>query len=274
MTDGPTPSQSDIESALETVDVSKRETLRKLVVGVFVIPVVASFAMSGLTTTALAGRNPNSNMLTPSRDALTADATVSACLIVRDEETFLVGCLSSLAGHVDEIVVVDTGSVDASLDIARRHGVVLLEREWRNDFAWARNEALAAARGEWVLYIDADERLIVPPGEQLTGGLRPPDVCAALVRFRPQPRTTPYREYRLFRNDPRVRFTGSMHEFIVPAIERLTKAGGQSSIAPAEIVRLRLRRRSCAQAPAQPAVAPCPPSPWSRAAAIIGGTCR
>ena len=62
MTDGPVPSQPGVEGALETIDASKRETMRKLVTGVFIAPVVASFAMSGLTTTALAfPSNPNSN---------------------------------------------------------------------------------------------------------------------------------------------------------------------------------------------------------------------
>lgn len=165
-----------------------------------------------------------------------ADVTVSACLIVRDEEAFLDACLTSVAGHVHDIVVVDTGSRDASREIARRHGAVLLDRVWRDDFAWARNEGLDAARGDWILYIDADERLTVPAGSRLGDGLEPPDVCAAMVQFQPQPHTTPYREYRLFRNDPRIRFTGSMHESIVPAVMRLTESGGRIVDSPASIV--------------------------------------
>ena len=89
---------------------------------------------------------------------------------------------------------------------------------------------------DWILYIDADERLSVPAGERLASGLDAADVCAALVHFRPQPHTTPYREYRLFRNDPSVRFTGTMHESIVPAIDRMIEGGGRIVDSPVEIV--------------------------------------
>lgn len=62
MTNGPSNDKPSVDSALESIDESKRDTLRRLVTGVFVAPVVASFAMSGLTTTASAqGVNPNSN---------------------------------------------------------------------------------------------------------------------------------------------------------------------------------------------------------------------
>ena len=84
---------------------------------------------------------------------------VTAALIVRDEERFLAGCLASLAGRVDEIVVADTGSVDRTREIALEHGARLIEHRWADDFAAARNVALDAASGDWILYVDADERL-------------------------------------------------------------------------------------------------------------------
>lgn len=151
-------------------------------------------------------------------------------MIVRDEERFLEGCLASISGIVDEIVVVDTGSVDRTIDIAKSFDVVLLTRQWRNDFAWARNEALAAATGDWILYIDADERLTVPPGHDLKEGLDREDVISSRVIFYPRLNVTPYREYRLFRNDPEIRFRGSMHETMVPDILRLEREQGKLSI--------------------------------------------
>src|SRR5262249_59148278 len=84
---------------------------------------------------------------------------LSAAMIVRDEEAVLAGCLRSIRDVVDEIVIVDTGSTDRSIPIAQQFGARLFDHRWRDDFAEARNEALARARGRFILYIDADERL-------------------------------------------------------------------------------------------------------------------
>jgi tetratricopeptide (TPR) repeat protein len=155
---------------------------------------------------------------------------VSACLIVRDEEQFIGGCLDSLAGHVDEVVLVDTGSRDRTIEIAKDHGVLLLERKWREDFAWARNEGLAAASGDWILYIDADERLSIPDDADLRDNLGTENAFAALVLFRPTVNSTLCREYRLFRNDPRLRFRGSMHETILPDLGILQESIGALTV--------------------------------------------
>lgn len=82
---------------------------------------------------------------------------ISACMIVKDEAENLATCLAALDGIADEIVVYDTGSTDATVEIARRAGATVLEGEWADDFATARNAALAACTGTWVLWIDADE---------------------------------------------------------------------------------------------------------------------
>ena len=76
-------------------------------------------------------------------------AGVSLCMIVRDEENFLPQCLASVRDSVDEIIVVDTGSTDRTIEIARSFGATVIEREWRNDFAWARNESIALATKRW-----------------------------------------------------------------------------------------------------------------------------
>ncbi len=151
--------------------------------------------------------------------------SVSATLIVRNEERFLPDCLSALAGAVDEIVVVDTGSRDKTRDIAVAAGANTLDFPWIDDFAAARNFALEAASGDWILYIDADERLSGPAGARLGDALADPAAVAATLRFRPRLGATPYLEPRLFRNDPRIRFVGAIHETMLPAIDRLVAAG-------------------------------------------------
>ncbi len=84
---------------------------------------------------------------------------VSACLIVRDEEENLPGCLASLQGLADEIVVYDTGSTDGTVPLARKLGATVIEGYWDDDFSRARNEALAQCGGEWIVWLDADETL-------------------------------------------------------------------------------------------------------------------
>ena len=83
---------------------------------------------------------------------------LSAALIVRDEENHLGACLQSIAKLVDEIVIADTGSRDRTREIAFAHGARVLDYQWHDDFAAARNYAIDQASGDWILYIDADER--------------------------------------------------------------------------------------------------------------------
>lgn len=147
-------------------------------------------------------------------------------MIVKNEQPFLDGCLKSLQGLVDEIVIVDTGSTDASVDIARAHGARILQCAWNDDFAAARNFGLDAAGSEWILYIDADERLVETTRDDLRAGLDAPDVYAARLLFRVTSNSTYYREFRLFRNDPRLRFKGAMHETILPDLSMLQREAG------------------------------------------------
>jgi len=110
---------------------------------------------------------------------------------------------------------------------------------WRNDFAAARNDGLDAATGDWILYIDADERLIDTSPEALRAGLDDAMAYAARLRFRPTVHGTLVREYRLFRNDPRLRFKGAMHETIRPDLDALEEAIGAKTIdSPAAMVHL------------------------------------
>ena len=87
------------------------------------------------------------------------ELTLSLCMIVRDEEEMLPGCLAPLRDVVDEIVVVDTGSTDATVEIAESFGARVVHFPWNGSFADARNVSIDAATGDWIMYLDADEHM-------------------------------------------------------------------------------------------------------------------
>jgi tetratricopeptide (TPR) repeat protein len=151
---------------------------------------------------------------------------LSAALIVRDEERFLEGCLRSLQGRVDEVVVVDTGSTDRSVEIARSFGARVIPFAWTGDFAAARNASVDASRGDWILYIDADERVVEFDRDALAPLLAGRDSYCCTVLFRPAVGYSRYREFRLFRNRPDLRFEGAIHETLVPGLRRIRARTG------------------------------------------------
>jgi tetratricopeptide (TPR) repeat protein len=155
-----------------------------------------------------------------------AQPLLSATLIVRDEERVLEACLSSLDWLVDEIIVVDTGSTDRSAELAARHGAKVFNFAWSDDFSAARNFAIEQASCPWLLYIDADERLRDGDRGALHAALNAPGAVAATVLFYPRTGFTGYRECRLYRRDPRLRFEGVVHESLFPSIGRLIAAEG------------------------------------------------
>ncbi|MBI5399355.1 glycosyltransferase [Candidatus Saganbacteria bacterium] len=82
---------------------------------------------------------------------------ISACMIVKNEEANLAKTLPSLSQGVDEIILVDTGSTDGTVELAKKYGAKVYHFIWRDDYAAARNESLQYAIGDWVLWVDADE---------------------------------------------------------------------------------------------------------------------
>jgi glycosyltransferase involved in cell wall biosynthesis len=153
-------------------------------------------------------------------------SSVTAALIIRDEADVIADCLSSLIGHVDEIILVDTGSRDQTIEIAYRFPVKLHHFTWCDDFSAARNFALQQATSNWILYIDADERLEIPRHDQFTELLSERDKVGWRLRLYPRIGWTAYSELRLFRNDPRIRFAGVIHESIWPAVDAVASADG------------------------------------------------
>jgi tetratricopeptide (TPR) repeat protein len=147
--------------------------------------------------------------------------TISLCMIVRDEEAVLGRCLASVAGAVDEIVVVDTGSTDRTAEIAREHGAKVLEHAWTDHFAEARNVGLEAATGDWILHLDADEAVAAGEAGRLKELTRRSWREGFLLTLVNKLGTDDgdtvmvYEALRLFRNRPHHRFEGRVHETVL-----------------------------------------------------------
>jgi tetratricopeptide (TPR) repeat protein len=145
---------------------------------------------------------------------------LSLCMIVRNEQEMLPRCLAAVAGAVDEIVVVDTGSSDATIEIARSFGARVIEREWTGSFAQARNVSFDAASGDWLIYLDADEVLVGEDASQLRGlTARTWREAFYLAEINytgdlDDGTAVTHNALRVFRNRPEYRFEGRLHEQI------------------------------------------------------------
>ena len=145
-------------------------------------------------------------------------------MIVKNEEKYLADCLASVKDVVNEIVIVDTGSTDRTIEIAKEYDAKIFNFNWVNDFSAARNYALDNSTGDWILYLDADERLS-------------PDSKAEMSRLTKEIKKEAYfcivdnideighraalMAYpRLFPNKKELRFEGAIHEQIEPALLR------------------------------------------------------
>lgn len=85
---------------------------------------------------------------------------LSACLIVKDEEQLIEKCLRSIKKHVNEIIVIDTGSSDNTVELAKKYADKVLHFDWVNDFSAARNYSIKCAKHDWVVIMDADNEVV------------------------------------------------------------------------------------------------------------------
>jgi pentatricopeptide repeat protein len=145
-------------------------------------------------------------------------SSVSLCMIVKDEEDFLSPCLHSARDVVDEIVLVDTGSTDATLEIAHSFKAKVFQHEWKEDFSDARNVSLKHATSDWILFLDADEILDQKSAQMLPEILYRTEhfgffFCIYNVK---ENGFVSGRHYtvRLFRNQESIHFVGRIHEHI------------------------------------------------------------
>ncbi len=174
-------------------------------------------------------RSAGYQLSSPPRAHPAARPKVSLCMIVKNEEVNLPDCLGSASDLVDEMIVVDTGSTDRTREIAARSGARVFDFPWVDDFAAARNESIRHATGEWIFWLDADDRLDQTERQKLRALFaRLNDENAAYVmkcHCPPDPAGEPGPDtvvdhVRLFRNVPELRWQYRVHEQIMPALRR------------------------------------------------------
>jgi len=151
--------------------------------------------------------------------------TLSACLIVKNEEKNLRECLHALTDIVDEIIIVDTGSTDKTIEIANEYGAIIIQSQWEYNFSKARNIALRQASSDWILSIDADEVLLNPhevlktiQNAQSTVGGFLLSVQSYFDRADGGKDVFTTNLLRLFRNNDAIYFKGIIHEQVLQTI--------------------------------------------------------
>jgi glycosyltransferase involved in cell wall biosynthesis/Flp pilus assembly protein TadD len=167
---------------------------------------------------------------------MSSQPRLSVCLIVRNEEAYLQQCLESVRDLWDELIVVDTGSTDRTVEIARSFGARVFDFTWQDDFALARNYCLDQATGDWILSLDADETIAARDHAAVREDMQRANLDAVTVAQRHYMASTvigwkpgsggyaegePYSGYldvdcrRLFRRRPWLRWKNRVHEVIV-----------------------------------------------------------
>lgn len=151
-------------------------------------------------------------------------ATVSLCMIVKNEEAVLARCLESAAEFADEMIVVDTGSTDETVEIAKKFTNLVYHFPWQDDFSAARNFAFERGTKDYLFWLDADDVISQTEQKKLLWlksrlDTERPDVVmmkyAVAFDQRGNPTFTFYRE-RLIRNCRLARWHGKVHEVITP----------------------------------------------------------
>jgi len=160
---------------------------------------------------------------------------ITLCMIVKNEQRWIEGCLNSVKSIVDDIIIVDTGSTDATIELAKPFNPTIFNYTWRNDFSDARNVGLNAAKTPWIMMMDADERIASRDLPILVAATRKDCTGFELMwrnyGFNPAidgwtVNTSDYEEgkefpgyaqdpmLRIYRNHPLLKYQGVVHEYI------------------------------------------------------------
>jgi glycosyltransferase involved in cell wall biosynthesis len=148
---------------------------------------------------------------------------LSLCTIAKNEEAALPKCLGSVRNVVDEIIVLDTGSGDRTVEVAKQFGAKVYHYQWCNDFSAARNEALKYVTGDWILVLDADETLTAEIVPQIREVIESPEyLLINLVRHEVGAEQSPYSLVsRLFRNHPDICFSRPYHALVDDSVSSI-----------------------------------------------------
>ena len=151
---------------------------------------------------------------------------LSACVITKNEEENIGTWLASMKKIADEMIVVDTGSTDRTVEMAKEAGARVFHHAWQNDFAAAKNAALEKAKGDWILFLDADEHFspqtlpkVRPLLEKVEASPKP--IVGVICRLINIDKDQGNRfmgaifQLRIFRNSRDLRYEGKIHEHIV-----------------------------------------------------------
>lgn len=150
-------------------------------------------------------------------------ATISLCMIVKNEEDCLARCLDSVFGIVDEIIIVDTASDDQTLEIAKKYTDKVYHFDWIDNFSAARNFSFSKASCEYCMWLDADDFLTSSDAEKLSAlkDTLPHDTDIVMLPYNiafdryGNPVFSYYRE-RIVKNNSLYKWSGRVHEAIVP----------------------------------------------------------
>jgi len=157
--------------------------------------------------------------------------TISACYIVKDGAKDLARSLESLAKYVDEIIIVDTGSTDSTVDVAKSFGAKIFYETWQDDFSTPRNVALNAAKSSWIVFLDADEYFIDDSAKNLRRAIelaQEKNIKGVLVNLvnvdadNDNKNLGAAQVLRLYENVEGVHYVGKIHEQIFIGNELLT----------------------------------------------------
>jgi hypothetical protein len=156
-------------------------------------------------------------------------ATLSVCMIVRDEAEFLPQFLTATQGLYDELCVADTGSSDATRHLLRDAGAKVVSSPWSDDFSQARNASLSLATCDFILVLDADE--MITPGfvNEVRQHIAQPNLGAATIRLRSPLAYGHLHEtdiLRLFRRNFGATYTYRIHEEIASKVQAAIDAQG------------------------------------------------
>ena len=161
--------------------------------------------------------------------------TLSLCMITKNEEKNISRCLDSIKDIVDEIIIVDTGSTDKTIEIAKSYGANIYHYKWNNDFSKARNVSLQKATKDWILVLDADEVLPYEEGLKLKNIINTTENEGLFLRLDNIIDNVNLGDavvLRAFKNNPKYRFRGSMHEQVIFSIEEVS---GKNKIQPTQV---------------------------------------